>query len=509
LKAGEQHYDSVVLTDERHRPGARSEAMLRAVPDLMFLQSLDGVFLDYHAGRREHLFVPPESFLGKNMREVLPPAAIEVLEAAFARVASAAEPVVVEYDLPMQPHTRSFEARLIRNDNDQVLTLVRDVTERRRAEDALREGRQRYSLATAAGAVGVWDWNLESNHLYIDPGLKLLLGFDDHEISTAPEDWGSRIHPEDAPLGAAAVQACIDGTSETYEVEHRMLHKDGSVKWMLSRGSALRTPDGRLQRLVGTKVDITARKKAEELVRENQAVLEASHRENQNLAGRLIAAQDIERARIARDLHDDFGQQIAGLSIAISSLKRRIAVVRDPAALSKDVAALEQRAMGLAESMRNLSHDLHPSVLAQLGLIAALAAYCAELERQQTLSVTFKADGDFDALAPTVALCLYRVTQEALRNVVRHANAKRAEVALNRLEDAAELTIWDDGGGFDIPAANGRRQGLGLVSIHERVRLEGGTVTIVTELNKGTRLRVTFPNKRSIHPRIDSQPTVR
>ena len=150
----------------------------------------------------------------------------------------------------MPQDVRSYEARLVRNDNDQILTLVRDITERRRAEDALRESQQRYSLATAAGAVGVWDWNFETNELFVDPGLKSLLGFDDGEISNRPDDWGSRVHPQDAPAAAAGIQACIDGVSDTYEIEHRMLHKDGSVKWMLSRGSALRggrrprPPDG-------------------------------------------------------------------------------------------------------------------------------------------------------------------------------------------------------------------------------------------------------------------------
>ena len=104
-----------------------------------------------------------------------------------------------------------------------------------------------------------------------------------------------------------------------------MLHKDGSVRWMLSRGSALRRADGSLRRLVGTKVDITERKQAEDAIRESQAVLAASHRQIQDLAGRLIASQEVERARIARDLHDDLSQQIAGLSIALSALKRRVA----------------------------------------------------------------------------------------------------------------------------------------------------------------------------------------
>ena len=363
----------------------------------------------------------------------------------------------------------------------------------RRTENALRESQQRYTLATAAGAVGVWDWNFESNELFVDPGLKAILGFEDREISTRPDDWGSRVHPQDLPIAAAGVQNCIDGITETYEIEHRMLHKDGSVRWMLSRGSALRSANGGLRRLVGTKVDITERKLAEDAIRESQAVVDASHRELQNLAGRLIASQEVERARIARDLHDDLSQQIAGVSIALSALKRRISGLPDADEVIDNVSLLQQRAVGLADNIRHLSHDLHPSVLQHAGLVATLSAYCAEVEQQQRVATTFTAEGDFASVSSAAGLCLYRIVQEALRNVVTHARAGQAEVRLRWVDDRAELTVADNGRGFDIVAASRARHGLGLLSINERARLLGGTVSIVTELNKGTRMRVQIP----------------
>ena len=179
---------------------------------------------------------------------------------------------------------------------------------------------------------------------------------------------------------------------------------------------------------MGTKVDITERKLAEDAIRESQAVLDASHREIHDLAGRLIASQEVERARIARDLHDDLSQQIAGLSIALSAIKRQVAGMPDAADLASDVSSVQQRAVALAENVRDLSHDLHPSVLEHAGLVAALTAHCAEIERHQRVAVTFSADGDFKSTSADTALCLYRVAQEGLRNVVTHANARRAEV---------------------------------------------------------------------------------
>ena len=374
-----------------------------------------------------------------------------------------------------------------------IAALLLQQISRRRVETALRESREQYLLASAAGAVGIWDWDIEKNTLFIDVRLKSILGFADSEISTRPDDWGSRVHPEDLPASTAAVQACIDGASDTYQVEHRMIHKDGGIKWMLSRGSAIRGPDGKLRRLVGTKVDITERRNAEEASRESRAILEASNRENHDLAGRLITSQEGERARLARDLHDDLSQQLAGLSIALSAFRRRLTAAQHVDDLQTELTALQMRTLGIADNIRRLSHDLHPSVLQHAGLVTALRDHCADIGRWHRVDVALSVDGDFASTDPGAALCLYRVAQEALRNVVAHAAARRVEVRLLRAGHEAQLTIADDGRGFDIRETGRKGSGLGLVSIAERVRLAGGSVSIVTELSKGTRVSVQIP----------------
>ena len=223
-----------------------------------------------------------------------------------------------------------------------------------------------------------------------------------------------------------------------------------------------------------------------------QRALKDSFLQVQDLAGRLITAQEAERTRIAGELHDDVVQEVAGLSITIGRLAKRTA----PGAgedMQPVLTQLQQRTIGVAEKIRHLSHDLHPGVLQHAGLVAALTSHCAECQRQQVIDVILHADGDFESVSPEAALCLYRVTQEALRNVFTHANARTAVVRLARTDSHAELTVADDGKGFDRGVVRRGVSGLGLLSINERIRLAGGTVDILSEPHTGTTIKVRIP----------------
>jgi signal transduction histidine kinase len=158
-----------------------------------------------------------------------------------------------------------------------------------------------------------------------------------------------------------------------------------------------------------------------------------------------------------------------------------------------DLRALHERTATLAQNVRHLSHDLHPTVLRHAGLVAALTSYCSEAEQTHGTVLRCSAEADLGPIGPEVAICLYRIAQEALRNVVAHAGASRADVRLLRAGDHVELTIADDGKGFDVAGSLKKGKGLGLVSITERVRLAGGTVSITAESKKGTRVHVRIP----------------
>ena len=216
-----------------------------------------------------------------------------------------------------------------------------------------------------------------------------------------------------------------------------------------------------------------------------------AEREVESLVGRLITAQEAERSRIAGDLHDDVNQQLAGLSIGLSNVKRQLQNGAD-GTVQEEISRLQQRTIDLADVIRNLSHELHPGVLQHAGLVAALEGHCAEVGRQYPIEVTLSAVDGLNGIPQDVALCLYRVAQEALRNIAAHAGARKVQVTLTSTGEGLELVIADDGQGFNLAKARDVG-GLGLISLDERVRLIGGRLTINTEPQRGTEVRVQVP----------------
>jgi signal transduction histidine kinase len=234
------------------------------------------------------------------------------------------------------------------------------------------------------------------------------------------------------------------------------------------------------------------RRRAEKAIQASEATLRTSYERIRHLAGRLINAQEAARASIARELHDGVCQDLAGVSATVSRLKRSSGDIQD-AETQRAFAKLEDETLGLFEGIRRVSHDLHPATLRLLGVAAALKAHCREVAVRHAVQVNFRTDGDLGLLHPEVAVCLFRIAQESLRNGVAHGGARCLFVSLERSGEHVELTVADDGQGFDLEGVHRNGSGLGLVSIEERARVIGGNVQVVTAPGKGTTIRVRAP----------------
>lgn len=224
----------------------------------------------------------------------------------------------------------------------------------------------------------------------------------------------------------------------------------------------------------------------------SRRALSYAHDELREMTGRIIATQEQERARLARDLHDDINQRLAASSIGLSALRRRV-----PPSVQADVTHIQHQVIALSEDVRQLSHELHPSCLHHAGLRDSLEALCHTPRRARAPNVVFIADRTIDILSDDIALCFYRVTQEALTNALRHAEANQVTIKATVTDELASLWIFDDGKGIDPTVIPSTTKGIGLISMNERAKLLGGSFELRTAPGKGVDLCLRIPLETS------------
>ena len=300
------------------------------------------------------------------------------------------------------------------------------------------------------------------------------MGFSPNEVVTV-DRFLNVVHPADRDAVREKVDV-VAGSEDEERIDYRVVLPDGSVRWVSSRGRARRGTAGEPERLMGVTVDITERKQEEEAARE--------------LSGRLIKAHEEERARLARELHDDVTQRLARLAIDAG----RVESLFSAASVSETLRDVREGLVRLSEDVHALSYRLHPSVLEDLGLAEALKTEIERVARQESILVTAKLAEIPEPVPREVALCVFRVAQEALRNVARHARARTADVSVRLLDGGLQLAVRDDGAGFD-PAVDENRRSLGLTSMRERVHLLRGELDIESAPGRGTTVVAWVPLK--------------
>ena len=350
-----------------------------------------------------------------------------------------------------------------------VLRAARLSEELTVSEAALRDSENRMSIAAEAARLGMWIWELRSGAIWMTSQCRKILDMPgDGDVTYAL--FAARLHPDDRARVEAELRRAVD-TGAAQQTDYRVVHADGSTHWITAHVGIDVDEAGRPYRLRGVAIDVSEQRNAERTAHE--------------LSGRLINAQEDERRRIARDLHDDFNQRLSLLSVELELLGRG----QSGRAVS-GFAQLASQIRHLSSEVHKLSYQLHPAKLDQLGLETATRSLCRDVARQSGVRVEFTAASVPPDVPPEVALCLYRIAQEALRNVVRHSRAAAASVDLQADGSALRMTVSDGGRGFDVSSA---AVGLGLLSMRERAHLTKGSMVVESSPDRGTRIVVNVP----------------
>ena len=356
-----------------------------------------------------------------------------------------------------------------------ITLIIRDVTESRRAQEALRESEERFRLVANTAPVLIWMSGPDKLCNYLNqPWLDFRGRSLEAELGIG---WTEGLHPDDLKFCLDTYTSSFD-RREPFERQYRLQRNDGEYRWVSSIGVPRFNPDGSFAGYIGYCLDVTESRMAREAIA--------------SLCGRLIDVQEEERKRIAREIHDDYTQQLAVVAMDLEGLAGEIGDF--PVGAARRFHEIWNQISELAADLHSLSHRLHSSTLESLGLVAGVKAFCEEFARQNEILVDFVNENVPHGIPAEIALCLFRITQEGLRNIRRHSGAERAEVHLEVSGEDLHLSVVDQGKGFDVNKLS-TRNGIGLRSMEERLRSLGGHIEISSRPTEGTRIDAWLPSR--------------
>jgi PAS domain S-box-containing protein len=368
-----------------------------------------------------------------------------------------------------------FSASPLRKDGEAIGIVVgfRDDTLRREAERAIRESEERFRLIANAAPVMIWMSGVDKLCTYFNQSWLKFTGRSlEAEMGNG---WAEGVHPGDSGRCLETYTKAFD-RREAFQMEYRLRRHDGEYRWISDQGVPRYNSDGSFAGYIGSCIDISERKLAEEAL--------------STVGQKLIRAQEEERARLARELHDDINQRLALLAVNLEGLKQDLPA--SAVELRRDMEAASKQIEELGSDVQALSHRLHSSKLELLGLSAAAGSLCSEVSDRQKVMIEFRSQNVPKDLSTEHSLCLFRVLQEALQNAIKHSGSRNLQVSLTGRTNEIELTVRDSGIGFD-PEEAMKGRGLGLTSIRERLKLVNGILSIDSQPQRGTTIHAHVP----------------
>jgi PAS domain S-box-containing protein len=350
-----------------------------------------------------------------------------------------------------------------------IVGLLWQRARKRKAEAILRESEKRFQVMADTTPSLVWMCDEQGKITYLNEQRIAFIGRGPH--AGYGDAWSARIHPDDQKNVSDIFANALE-RRHRFSTEYRLRRSDGVYRWMLDVAAPRLNGDGSFAGFIGSGIDTTEQKLAQEAL--------------EKVSGQLIEAQEKERSRIARDLHDDICQRLALLSMEIEQANR------SSNGSVKNLEGIRQHCSEIAGDVQSLSHQLHSSKLDYLGMVAAIRGFCREFSKQHEVSVEFTDRDVPRELSKDISLSLFRVAQEALHNAVKYSGARKFAVEVTATVDDVRLSVSDAGAGFDVAEAM-KNRGLGLVSMRERVHLVHGSLSIESTPGIGTSILAIVP----------------
>ncbi len=505
---------SIALERDRSRQALREReehlsALVETTPDCIKVVAEDGTLLQMNPAGLEIADADSASdMIGKCIYDFIAPEDRQRYREFNERICRG-ERGTLEFDVinlaGTRRHLESHSAPLQLSNGEVVqVALTRDVTKRKRDEEALRNSENRLRLATDAAELGVFKWDIPNDQVTWenDRMYEIFRQNPDEEPINAATFSNEVVHPDDAEAFETAIDDALQ--TDRFHFVGRFRRRDGELRWIELTGQIQRGPDGTPVRMPGIAADITERKETEEALRElNETLEERVERRTaqvRELTSRLSMAEHKERRRIAQVLHDDLQQRLYGIQLKMSSLRKDVRSREQDAdeqeSISRQIEGLEGRMEEAIQSMRELSVSMSPPVLKSEGLAASIEWLQSQMKERHGLDVALSADREFRMEEnEDMRVLLFRIIRELLFNVVKHAGTSRATVELREADGDLIVRVIDRGKGFepDELEKEGPEEAFGLAGARDRIRPFGGELQIESTPGTGTCVTVRVP----------------